>query len=486
VLAHVIEELSKPSETVTRRTEPWKARRSEGLYLLRKTSIDQRLYMQTVRTLDCYRAGTQKLSFDGGRGNQRMTMSAHDRLLNAATQAVARDGYVNLTVERILAAASVSRATFYQYFSNVDDCFWSAYCRHAEQLVSDVAAAAQANRHPELAVLDALAAAATSRPEIACLLMRECLAAGPRGLVERDRLISQIEQAMSGPVPSQPTIDLPVPILIGATFRFLSMRLSDGGALDGVEGEVREWVESFARRSSRPSWSARFAPVLPREAPPMSVQLSPRRPADTPRKRILRATAASMRAKSYRAVTVADIAAVAGVSRRAFYTLFQSKADVFIAAYEHAFQQALAAFTPAFFTPRKWPERIWHGALAFTSFFASEPLFAYLGFVECYAIGPGFASRVHDTQLAFTLFLEDGYQQRPEAQSPSRASSALTATAIFELGFQASRRSPSVYLRPMQPLAVFIALAPFIGANDAGEFVMAKLSATDADAPASA
>jgi len=402
------------------------------------------------------------------------------------TEVAARHGYAQLTVERILSAAGVSRATFYQYFCNVDDCFWSAYRQHAEQLVSDVTAAAKGNRHRELAVLDALAVTATSRPEIARLLMRECLAAGPTGLVERDGLISRLEHAMTGPAPSQSTIDLPAPILIGATFRFLSMRLSDGDALDGVRDDVREWVGGFARRSSSPSWSARFAPVLPRHASRTPAQSGVGRTAGTPRERILRATAATIRAKSYRDIAVADIVATACVSRKGFYNEFSSKADAFMATYEHGFQQSLAACAPAFFGPRAWPERVWHGAQAFTGFLSSEPLFAYLGFVECYAIGPRFALRVHDTQLAFTLFLEEGYRHRAQAQSLSRACSVLTAAAIFEAGFQASRCGPSLYIRRMQPLAVYIALAPFTGIDEAGEFVTGKLSAANSDAPAAA
>jgi AcrR family transcriptional regulator len=420
-----------------------------------------------------------------GSANPPPSRSAQDRLLDGVTRLAAHDGYARLTVERILAASGVSRATFYQYFSNVDDCFRTAYRHHADQLVSDVIAAAEGSEQWERTVFDVLLATVTSRSDIAGLLMREGLAAGPAGVLERDVLIARIEQAMTGFGARKCTIDLPPAILIGGMFRFLSMRLTDRGGRDELGGEIRQWVGAFARRPTQYGWSARFAAGLPSRvttAPPQPT--SP--PRGSVRERILRATAATIREKGYRDITVADIVTAAGVSRRAFYNLFQSKPDAFTAVYEHAFQQALAACTPAFFTPRAWPERVWHGAHAFTGFFSSEPLFAHIGFVECYATGPGFATRVHDTQLAFTLFLEDGYRQRPEARSLSRACSALSATAIFELAFQVSRRSPSMYLRAVQPLAVYIALAPFIGADEAGEFLMAKLSAPGTAASASA
>jgi AcrR family transcriptional regulator len=421
-----------------------------------------------------------------------------DLLLDAVTDLAVRDGYAQLTVEKILAHAAVSRASFYQYFSNVEDCFWSAYRQHAEQFSSAIAAVAAGSPHSEFAVLDALITAATLRPGIAQLLMREGLAAGPTGLSERDALISRIERAVAGSAQPQSTIDLPASILIGAAFRFLSMRLSDGGALNGLRDDVREWVGGFARRSSRPSWTARFAPVLLRPPCPALAQSNFGQAAGKPRKRtsrrdftsrrdsIMRATAAIVQEKGYRDMTVEHICEAAKVSRRSFYNEFPGKAGAFIATYEHGFQQTMAACIPAFFASRVWPERVWHGAEAFTRFMAREQLIAYLGFVECYAIGPCFVPRVHDTQLAFTLFLEEGYRQRSEGRSLSRACSALTAAAIFELGFQVIRRGPSLYFGRMQPLAVYIALAPFIGCDEAGEFVAGKLAAKGSDAPVAA
>lgn len=398
----------------------------------------------------------------------------------------AREGYARLTVERIIATAGVSRATFYQYFANVDECFRGAYRHHAEVLIADVTAAAGVAEQRELAVLEALVATAAARPDAASLLMREGLAAGPLGLRERDALISAIERVMTCARPAHRTLDLPPAIAIGGLFRFLSMSLCDGSTLDGLSAEVRQWAVAFARQAWSESWSAKFAPAFPDRTPMADATHTRPRQQASARERILHATAATICAKGYRDITVADIVRIAGVSRRGFYNLFHGKADAFAAAYERGFQQTLAACTPAFFVSADWPERVWHSAHAFTSVMAREPLTAYLGFVECHAPGPGFAPRMHDTQLAFTLFLEEGYRQRPQAQSLPRTCSALTATAIFELGFEVSRHGPSLLMRCMQPLAVYIALAPFIGRDEAGEFVSGRLFGESSDAPAAA
>jgi AcrR family transcriptional regulator len=163
------------------------------------------------------------------------------------------------------------------------------------------------------------------------------------------------------------------------------------------------------------------------------------------------------------------------VSRRSFYNEFANKSDVVIAAAESAFEQLVEACTPAFFSARSWPERVWQSALAFTGFFTSEPSLAHLGFVDCYSIGRAFVQRAHEMQLAFTLFLEEGYRQRGEGPELPRLCSEMTAAAMMEIGFQASRGPSGQSIRRLQPLAVYIVLTPFVGADDAAEFVLGNL-----------
>jgi len=396
------------------------------------------------------------------------------RLTEALTSVVARHGYVNLTVERILTHAGVSRATFYQYFSSADDCFLSAYRHHAEQLAGKVSAAIGVAKDREIAALDAIAEFAIDNPAVARLLARDGLAAGPPGLIERDELIAKLAHAIAGDPRHRSTVDLRPAVLVGGAMRFLVMRLSDGGPLDALACELREWAGAFLAGPSAPCWSEQLTPVLPE--PSSHLALCGGRPHGSVRERIIAGTAIAIRAKGYQAITVTDIVSAAGVSRRRFYDEFPSKAYAFIAAYELAFQRVLATSTPAFFADRDWRERMWHAALAFTGFIAREPLLAYLGFVECYALGPDFEVRVHDTQLAFTLFLEDGQRQCGDPTSLPRAFSALTTATIFEVAFQATRRSPHFDIRRVQPLAVYIALAPVIGPDAAGDFVAGKLA----------
>ena len=383
---------------------------------------------------------------------------------------------MGLKVAAVLRHAQVSRASFYQHFEGMEDCFWQSYREHADRLMLEVRAAVKGAHQAEFAMLDVLARMTVEHGGIAQLVMREGLAAGPKLMVERERLILGLCRAVEESQASR-ELDLPMPLLVGGVFRFLSQRLGAGEGMDSARWSIREWAETFVARPHSTSWSAAFAPVLPEHDERKAAgDVGWRRPADQ-REAMIRATAMMMREKGYRAITVGDIARTAGVSRRTFYNTFDTKEDAGIAAYEHAFQATVAACTPAFFGSGTWPDRVWEGATAFTRFFSEEPLFAYIGFVECYAIGTRFVPRVHDMQLAFTLFLEDGYRQRPEAQLLSRACSDLTAATIFEAGFQATLRGVALQMRNTQPLAVYLALTPFVGRDAAGEFVRRKLTA---------
>jgi AcrR family transcriptional regulator len=113
-------------------------------------------------------------------------------VLDALPAVVDEVGFANLTVAKIIAAANLSRPTFYQYFTDVEDCLWAAYHRHSQEMCTAVAAATRRAERPCITALEALASFAQRQPAVAGLLMREGLAAGPSGFIERDALIARV------------------------------------------------------------------------------------------------------------------------------------------------------------------------------------------------------------------------------------------------------------------------------------------------------
>ncbi len=396
-------------------------------------------------------------------------------LIDAVTHVAAGDGVSDLTVDRVLSVAGVSRASFYQYFPSVEECFFSAYRLHADRLLRDVRAAVKCAPDPAVAVLDALVETAVSRPDAMRLLAIGGLASGPKGLKERQALICAIERLIELS-PRRQTIELPTVALIGATMRYLAMRLAAGEVGAGAAADVRDWASGFACADGSCEWRRGLSgTALGPESEPSLLAIGGFLRDGSSRERVLRAVAARVCGEGYRACSITDVATAAGVSRRFFYNHFEDKRAVVVAAYEYCFERVLAICAPAFFASGPWEDRVWQAGLAFARFFAREPLFGHLVFGQPYALGPSFAGRVEECHLAFTWFLDgQHYDPRNGAASPE-AWSALTAAAVAELAFQSLRHGAALQMLAQLPLVTYVVLTPFIGRDHASAFAESKL-----------
>jgi AcrR family transcriptional regulator len=116
--------------------------------------------------------------------------SQRGRMIEAMVEAVAEKGYAATTVADVVAGAGVSRRTFYEHFSDKEDCFLAAYDAGVDillgHLVEQAAAAGgldwrERTRRGVRAYLDVLAA----EPAFARTFLIEVVAAGPRALDRR-------------------------------------------------------------------------------------------------------------------------------------------------------------------------------------------------------------------------------------------------------------------------------------------------------------
>lgn len=111
------------------------------------------------------------------------------RLIEAMTDVAAEKGYAATTVADVIERSGISRKTFYEHFSNKDECFLEAYRQGHDQLLADIAARiADASNWREglelslRAYVDSLAA----RPAFTRIFMIEALAAGGKVRALRD------------------------------------------------------------------------------------------------------------------------------------------------------------------------------------------------------------------------------------------------------------------------------------------------------------
>ncbi|MGO8905541.1 MAG: TetR/AcrR family transcriptional regulator [Solirubrobacteraceae bacterium] len=420
-----------------------------------------------------------------------------ERIVTGMVAAANRDGYGRASVSAVIAQAGVSRPTFYEYFSDRDDCFLSALAEIQARLAGAVAAAI-VQEPPERALhaaIGAIIAFTGEEPVQAHFLINEPMGAGARAHEARDRGIAEIElmveEAHARAPRTAPVADLAVALMIGGVYRLLYSRLRRGEpSLAGLREDLSHWLEAYELPRERHRWRTLAAgPALPRsphlpETPRRAPgPLPPGRPertreevAENHRQRILHAAAVLAERKGYNATTIADITRLAGVDGRVFYSSFTDKQDAFMTVHELGFQQVMNVTAHAFFSGASWPERIWEGGRAFVQFLENEPLITHVGFVEAHAVGPGAAQRVEDSHIAFTMFLQEGYRHQPSPEAaPSQVALEAIITTIFELVYHQARRSAEPQLSTLMGHVAFLAMAPFLGAVEANRFIDANL-----------
>jgi AcrR family transcriptional regulator len=421
-----------------------------------------------------------------------------ERLLAGMVTVANRAGYAGANVSAVIAQAGVSRPTFYDYFSDRDDCFLATLTDAHQALLARVRARIETVPPADglVACVEELIGFAGAQPALARFLTGEPMAGGPRLLSARDRTIAEIaevvERAHGRCADTALIPDVAPRMIIGGLYRLLASHLRRGEQnLASLLDELLPWIESYRRPRAQLRWSrlthepeppmSPHVPETPLTAPaglgPGRPRISAEQVAENQRLRILFAAAQLAEEKGYTASTIADITRTAGVDGRVFYSLFADKQDAFMTVHELGVRQVMAVTATAFFSGATWPERAWEAGRALTQFLQTNPLIAHVGFVEAPAVGPGAVQRVEDSHIAFAVFLQEGYQYAGVPAPPSKAALEAIVTATFELIYLEARNSPAPQLAGLLPHMTFLFLAPFLGAEQANSFVVAKLAA---------
>ncbi|HVY97526.1 MAG TPA: helix-turn-helix domain-containing protein [Solirubrobacterales bacterium] len=419
-----------------------------------------------------------------------------ERLIEAMTVVAARHGYAEASVARVIKQAGMSRATFYEHFEDRDDCFRAAFRLEAQRVVEDLRASEESSRLDgrPAAVMEQMLTQAERNPEATCLLMTEAMAADPRIRAELEELLDLIELAigryLDAAAAQLPPIEIPTRALLGAMGNLVRTRVFRGeaGGLRDLLDDLVAWFNSYAmprghRRLREEDWQElgrswrelRSEPPAETRAPralPRGRSALPRGQVGSEhRERIIEAIATCVRAKGYEATTVADLVRGAGVSRTAFYEQFRNKEDAFLAAQALGLERSAGLVAARFFIEAPWPERVWNAAEALAGYISEHADLAYAGVVEIYAAGPAAIRRQFESRMAYTLFLEEGYRQRPEAEALPRIASEAISGATEELLRRQIAIGRTEKAQELVPAAAYVTLAPFIGAERALEFV---------------
>lgn len=167
-----------------------------------------------------------------------MLSNQRSRIVASLAEVCAAKGYRGATVEDIIAHAGVSRRTFYDLFSDKEQCFLVAYELAFERLLTTIDAAYWAEERPwperMASGLQALLAQLAAEPSFARLVMVEVLAAGSRARELRDAALKRFEVFFSpgrGALPMAPAEQqLLASAVVGGLSETLYTRIAAGEA----------------------------------------------------------------------------------------------------------------------------------------------------------------------------------------------------------------------------------------------------------------
>lgn len=128
--------------------------------------------------------------------------------------------------------------------------------------------------------------------------------------------------------------------------------------------------------------------------------------------RLLDGLTQALESKSYREITLADIAAAARVSRRTFYEHFPSKDDCLLALANHASKSMMVAILEATSTTKSWPVLVRDITQAYLLFIESKPHLMRALYIDLAALGESGVQMRRKVAEQFALFLQKQVEQQ--------------------------------------------------------------------------
>jgi AcrR family transcriptional regulator len=402
-----------------------------------------------------------------GHSPELVAQNQRERLLAATVVAVAERGYDQTPVAELLKLSGISRTTFYQHFpGGKEECFLAAVdaamATGLDAVHGTCAGEGAGDPWDERVArgFGALADAIVDQPAAAQLCLIDVHAAGPAGLDHAEEASASFSWLLTeafGQSPERAGVPPTVTAAIAGGIRAVLETRAGGGELGAAPAlmpELRDWALSY-----------RNPPVplrRPRSRPPSDG--AARFVVHDQVERIFGAVAATVAEKGYPAMTLDDIVKNASASLTTFYQHFDGKEEAFLAAYDTAMAQASAAAMPPFRWSRGWPQAVRAALEALLAFFAAEPVWARIATIDVLCAGKaGLEHRDRSLEL-FEEILRPGYELVPET-APLVAEAV--GGAIHALIRAQIRRRGAEHLGQVLPTATFVALAPFVGPEEA-------------------
>jgi AcrR family transcriptional regulator len=380
-----------------------------------------------------------------------------ERLFGALVAVCAERGYEAATIREVVALSGVSRRDFYRHFADKEACFLAAM----DEILGSAREIAMSRYEDSGGGLETLIKLAAAQPAAARLCLLESDAAGAAALARieaatreavglYDEVLRSRGELSSMPREVGPAILGGIREVVQA--RLLDARESGLAELAELAPALRAWVFAY------------HSPPAPLPRPRSQAGAPGRYRPEDPVERILDATTALIASVGYRAMTIDAIVARAGVSLSTFYAHFAGRQEVLVAALDAGQARLVGVTLPPYRRAREWPIAVRAAFEAMFAFFVAEPDFARMAMVEVYAAGGEALARRGRMLRGLQVYLDPGFERAPGvapivAEAIGGATYALVGAEI--------RRAGVGRLPALAPLATYLTLAPFLGAEEA-------------------
>jgi len=403
-----------------------------------------------------------------GRGNapEESQRSQRERLFGAMVAISSEQGYEATKIGDLAKLAGVSRAAFYEHFANKKECLLAAVEALVEPTIAAIeraedAPTGEAKVHQ---AVEAFLSLIASQPAASRMGFIEVYAAGPEGEATVERALDIFEQfgvEQLNQIPGRRgTPPQMVRALIGGLQKVIHKRLysNEADQLPRLAKEIADWGLSYPP----PPGPLEALRRRGRKARPFAERQAVAHPPE----RVLRALAAIVAEKGYKETKVAEVVKLAATSQRVFYGHFESKEEAFLAALDSGSAQMLGTVLPAFRRAKSWEESVRAAYEAMFAFGIEEPEYTRLGAVEMYTVGRKALQTRDRVMEGLEVLLTPGYERAPD--TPPIAAEAIGGAIYALIHDQVKRHGPET-LPELAPLATYMTLSPFIGAEEAYE-----------------
>lgn len=167
--------------------------------------------------------------------------------------------------------------------------------------------------------------------------------------------------------------------------------------------------------------------------------MTPARAAAHRRGRLMGAMVEAVRRHGYQRTTIAELVALAGVSKSAFYDSFESKQHCFLETYDQIVAQATQRVSAAYRSRSGLEDRLRAGMAAFSTLVAEQPAVSALVVVDSLSLGAAGVEPRERTIEAFALMFHQSFAQELQRGTVSELEVRAIVTGIRRVTYRCLR-----------------------------------------------